>query len=510
MFQHFLQTSMKHNPIKNLFCFAFRYNKVADVTSPPPTHTEFANNNLDHVGTNISHLQAKLKAAAATTDTNKNKPGKTSNFTHQPQIGRFTLQTSQLPKPQLPERVIETKAAKTLANTNRKILASLQGDTDSSKEGSLTEDSGVGSHTSGGNYDNMQNIVNLESSPSARRSRNLGVVLTGNKFDVRDLDDGVMVESVGVPSLPSAFQQNTGLIRERKLEYQWHLNRDNRRKISVTSSEGFSDDFIEDRNERNAARAVPPAKTFLKQKPVSPFGSSSDDHDWTAGEAMADDVSCSFSSSDEKHSISDVIHNLAQASIAKTQAKTEGRSVLLSIEDPKFAALAAASNVSTLIQDETSPTDSLIGSYSESEELHKSKLNNRSSSDSKEKISITPPSPGTPTNASNSLSLSDGGKDFFVDDEIADQPALVFDDTLTNDNVQHSEEASTLMDSTPKMRRRSASAIKESPMPLRKKFLIHRSGSVDTLSPCESIASDDLMLDFEYSQSSGLEDLGER
>lgn len=36
-------------------------------------------------------------------------------------------------------------------------------------------------------------------------------------------------------------------------------------------------------------------------------------------------------------------------------------------------------------------------------------------------------SPGTPTNASNSLSLSDGGRDYF-DDEIADQPALVFND----------------------------------------------------------------------------------
>lgn len=509
---------------------------MADVTSPPPTHSEFANNNLEHVGNNISHLQAKLKA---TTDSNKNKPVKVSNFT-QPQISRFTLQTSQLPKPQLPERVIETKAAKTLANNSRKILATLHshGDTDSSKEGSLTEDSGVGSHTSSSNYDNMQNIVNLDSSPSMRRSskpRNLGVVLTGNTFDVKDLDDSSIVENVSLPPLPSAFQppQNTGLVRERKLEYQWHLHKDSRRKISITSSEGFSDDFAEDdnreryRNEKNASKVVPPVKTFLKPKPAfcesSPFGSSSEDHDWTAGEAMADDISCSFSSSDdgkerEKHSICHVIHNLAQASIAKTQAKTECRSVLLSIEDPKFAAVAAASNSSALLQDETSPTDSLIGSYSESDELQKSKLNQRSSSDSKdinEKLSFTPPSPGTPTNASNSLSLSEG-KDFFVDDEIADQPALVFDDTLTNDNntfnsiQQGSEGTSTLIDSTPKMRRRSASAIKESPLMLRKKFLVHRSGSVDTLSPCESIASDDLMLDFEYSQSSGLDDLGDR
>lgn len=477
---------------------------------------------------NISHLQAKLKGIAA--DGNKNKPAKVSNFTQQPQISRFTLHTSQLPKPQLPERVIETKTAKTLANNSRKILANLHshGDTDSSKDGSLTEDSGVGSNTSSGNYD-MQHIMNLDCSPLVRRNqkpRSLGVVVTGNKFDVKDFEDNSLVEDVSLPSLPSVAlaPQNTGIVRERKLEYQWNLNRDNRRKISITSSEGFSDDFSANdnrdkyQNERNVSRPVPPVKTFLKPKRTSPLDSSSDDHDWAAGEAMVDDMSCSFSSSDdgkerEKHSISYVIHNLAQASIAKTQAKT----VLLSIEDSKFAAVAAASTSGTLLQDETSPTDSLIGSYTESDEMHKNnKYNNRSSSDSKdinEKLSITPPSPGTPTHASNSLSLSDG-KDFFVDDEIADQPALVFDDTVTNDNntfnSKGSEGNSTLIESTPKLRRRSADNAKASPFTLRKKFLVHRSGSVDTLSPCESIASDDLMLDFEYSQSSGLDDLGDR
>lgn len=465
------------------------YNKIADITSPPPIHTEFAhnynnNNNLEQVESNISNLQAKLRATTATTtDTNKNKPSKvsssSSNFTQQQQISRFTLHTTQLPKPQLPQRVIETKTAKTLLNNSRKILDGLQGDaTDSSKEGSLTEDSGVGSHTSDSN---MQNIVNLECSPVVPR-RSLGVVVDGNRFDVRDCEGDV----VALPVLPSVLKK-TGIVEERKQEYQWNLNRDNRR-ISAD-------------DER---------KTFLKPKRIaSPFGCSSSD-DWTAGEAMADDISCSFSSSisDDKHSsISQVIHNLAQATIAKTQPKT----VLLSIEDQKFAAVAAATtNAGTLLQDETSPTDSLMGSYTESEE-HKHKHNKHSDSkDINEKLSFTPPSPGTPTHASNSLSLSDGGKDFFVDDEIADQPALVFDDTLTPDNNQTSEATSiTIVDSTPKTRRRSAE-IKESPLTMRKKFLIHRSGSVDTLSPCESIASDDMMMDFEYSQSSGLDDLNDR
>ena len=48
----------------------------------------------------------------------------------------------------------------------------------------------------------------------------------------------------------------------------------------------------------------------------------------------------------------------------------------------------------------------------------------RSSPDKK-----SPHSPGTPTNASNSLSLSEG-RDFLIDDEIADQPALIFEGTV--------------------------------------------------------------------------------
>lgn len=151
--------------------------------------------------------------------------------------------------------------------------------------------------------------MQMESSPLVRRK--LEVVLTGNTFDVRDLEENVAVDNVALPPLPNTLH-NTGIVKERKLDYQWNLNR---RKISATSSEGFSDEFAEDNRYHNEKNAV---KSFLKAKPVSPFGSSSED--WTAGEAMADDVSCSFSSTER--SIGDVIHNLAQASIAKP--KPEG------------------------------------------------------------------------------------------------------------------------------------------------------------------------------------------
>lgn len=82
-----------------------------------------------------------------------------------------------------------------------------------------------------------------------------------------------------------------------------------------------------------------------------------------------------------------------------------------------------------LLDDEIliSPVESI--SCSETEEIKKKFQHSLSDSkDINEKL--TPPSPGTPTNASNSLSLSDGKDDFLIDDDIADQPSLVFEDGI--------------------------------------------------------------------------------
>lgn len=106
----------------------------------------------------------------------------------------------------------------------------------------------------------------------------------------------------------------------------------------------------------------------------------------------------------------------------------------VAIEDMKFAQLTEAAG-DDLIDDETSPIDSLISD--DSDEIM-TKNNKKKINDSiKEKdildempiLDFTCPlSPISPTHASNSLSLSDGdvGRDFLIDDEIADQPALCF------------------------------------------------------------------------------------
>lgn len=110
----------------------------------------------------------------------------------------------------------------------------------------------------------------------------------------------------------------------------------------------------------------------------------------------------------------------------------------------KFAALTASLN-DILIDDETSPSDSLISSTA-SDDLGEKKSNNKiieAIKDAKEKdlndvspiFEVVSPM-GTPTHATNSFSFSDGdgGRDFLIDDEIADQPVLVLTDNHGNPN----------------------------------------------------------------------------
>lgn len=123
------------------------------------------------------------------------------------------MQSTQLPGPQS-IRMIESKTAKTLANTNKKISATAGGyhEDNSSKDGSLTEDSGVSSHISSNDVNNGHRVEHLDSSPtfgvrrnSHIKSRNLEVVISGNTFDVRDLDDLTDNCTPLLPQLPSAF-----------------------------------------------------------------------------------------------------------------------------------------------------------------------------------------------------------------------------------------------------------------------------------------------------------------
>ncbi|XP_015188874.1 PREDICTED: homeobox protein prospero isoform X2 [Polistes dominula] len=439
-------------------------------------------------------------------------------------VARYTLHASHLPLPQYAVRMSDTnsKIAKTVANQSRKISTGSKSSA-SSKEGSGTEDSGVSSHQScpgeserTDGYDYVDGAMTA-SRRSFGRGRNLKMVVSGKSFDVRDVgDDDSTVTEISVIPLPKCFASpnlNTGLVRERATQYQRIVNKDNRytssiTSMSTTSSEGYDEGLGEEKvyKDRSRTEKIPSIKSDFSLP-------SSDDPEYGHGEAMADEYS--LSSSDECHrsnsNSTQHIKTISDAAKNGNLPKSTLRSVLLTIEDPAFAAAAATSTA--LIDDETSPVDSLFDSPTASITQSDDKVSKKECVMERSGNTIDDDSPGTPTNASNSLSLSEG-KEFF-DDEIADQPGLIFDDNSVVAvetqsvaiNQVVTENSHTLVESITKSNIQSGKNSGISPFHGKR---ISRAGSVDTLSPCESIASDDLMLDYERSDASSTEDTHNR
>lgn len=190
--------------------------------------------------------------------------------------------------------------------------------------------------------------------------------------------------------------------------------------------------------------------------------------------------------------------------------------------DEKFAETIEATKNLAQLDDETSPSDSLVSS-TDSSDAPKKRTKDAKQNEEQDLEDITPElvedliSPGSPTHASNSLSLSDGGRDFLIDDEIADQPALMFSDKKHKNSLSQQDDFKTASEATPTLRDISAhgsikslnklqcfkSIIKsgQSSSPAVNRKSLERTGSLDTLSPCDSIASDDLMADFDLASS---------
>ncbi|KAK2576942.1 hypothetical protein KPH14_005558 [Odynerus spinipes] len=438
-------------------------------------------------------------------------------------VTRYTLQASHLPLPQYAVRMNDTnsKIAKTVANQSRKISTGSKSSA-SSKEGSGTEDSGVSSQQScPGEAERAEGYDYLDGSAAGRRSfgraRNLKMVVSGKSFDVRDVgDDDSTVTEISVIPLPKCFASpnlNTGLVRERATQYQRIVSKDNRytssiTSMSTTSSEGYDEGLGEEKvyKDRSRSEKIPSIKSDFSPP-------SSDDPEYGHGEAMADEYS--LSSSDEcqrSNSNCNSTQHIKQISDAAKNGnlpKSTLRSVLLTIEDPAFAAAAATSTA--LIDDETSPVDSLFDSPTASITQSDDKVSKKECLMERSGNTIDDDSPGTPTNASNSLSLSEGRE--FFDDEIADQPGLIFDDNsiaavdTQSVAISQVENSHTLVETITKSNIPPGKNSGISPLHGKR---ISRAGSVDTLSPCESIASDDLMLDYERSDASSTEDTHHR
>ncbi|XP_046601660.1 uncharacterized protein LOC107220946 isoform X3 [Neodiprion lecontei] len=511
-------------------------------------HGKLQTNRRVYTTTNNAPVVSKLRPSPVGSPYNHNNntlgggnEAQRSSYGQEP-ISKYTLHTSHLPQPQFAVRMnndSNSKTAKTAANQSRKI-STVSKCTSSSKEGSGTEDSGIGSQfgclgdESGGQARTVDYLDNSGGSPTIGRRggsggggggggggqhvrpRNLRMVVNGKSFDVRDVHDDSTVTEISVITLPKLFANvnlNTGLVRERTSHYQRVINKDNRYNdsVSITSSEGYDEGLGEEKGYKDRSRyeKVPSVKSDFSPP-------SSDDPEYGHGEAMADEYS--FSSSEECRANYNnaemkkamIIAASSQGKIAQNQVpKTNLRSVLLTIEDPAFA--AAAATATTMIDDETSPVDSLFDSPTASITQSDGKVSRKENVMEKSGNTIDDDSPGTPTNASNSLSLSEGRE--FFDDEIADQPGLTFDETVRVGhelqqtgivNNQVNENSYTLVESHPKTAARvHGKSVESSPMHGRR---ISRAGSVDTLSPCESIASDDLMLDYERSDASSYEE----
>lgn len=360
-------------------------------------------------------------------------------------VSRYTLHTSHLPLPQYPVRVSDanSKIAKTAANQSRKVSTSTFKGSGSSKEGSATEDSGVGSQAAcPDDNDRFRTLDYVDEGALRRRGvgrpRNLRMVVNGKSFDVRDVrDDDSTVTEISVIPLPKSFANvnlNTGFVRERATQYQRIVNKDNRytestTSMSTTSSEGYDEGCLSEEKvykDRSRSEKIPSIKSDFSPP-------SSDDPEYGHGEAMADEYSLSSSDDCQRSGTSSIQHIPTHAQTIVAGATKNGatsksslRSVLLTIEDPAFA--AAAATTTTLIDDETSPVDSLFDSPTASITQSDGKVSKKDEGHILERSDNTleDDSPGTPTNASNSLSLSEGRE--FFDDEIADQPGLIFDD----------------------------------------------------------------------------------
>lgn len=215
-------------------------------------------------------------------------------------------------------------------------------------------------------------------------------------------------------------------------------------------------------------------------------------------------------------------NNVASVENTNIDKPDRPKSFYNTLNETKFAEMALAGST-YLLDDETSPTDSLVSS-TESEEAaskqKKHKINEELQEKDIDEISPelemgSPISPGTPTHASHSLSLSDCGN--LIDDEIADQPALLFNSEahdLVDSLTSHKDKTDTptLMENTGSIRSlksqsKARSALQQAielslrtPLSLRK-AVMERADSLDTLSPCESICSDDLMMDFDIHSS---------
>ncbi|KAI8121354.1 hypothetical protein CVS40_7564 [Lucilia cuprina] len=525
------------------------------VSLPKPEFAVAISINATTPTTPASNSYVATQALGAGTRTREHSSGR-----HPVTVGQSSVHGAQR---------MDAKQAKHMTNSTRRTFSGSR--EISADSGIASLDMALDSSTSSG-----AGSVKRTSSPKRSRSRprNLQMVMNGRgRFEVKDLDDSLssesssIVEPLALPKLPAENQtvplplsglirSNTVLSRESyELRNSVAKHKENSAEtdakplhqaitnlISRQPSEEDSESVDEEKLhlDRSATEKGSKERQFkdintCSSKTSSP-GSSVISSWCNAGESLAanDFSNLSISSSEDTSlteplalNINDETDNAAKLDTTLAIFETEAdkferpKSFCDTLNETKFAEMALEGST-FLLEDETSPTDSLVSS-TESEEAackqKKHKMNEELQEKDIDEISpeldlASPLSPGTPTHASHSLSLSDCGN--LIDDEIADQPALLFNQDSQDGGAESGTsrrdrtDTPTLMESMGSMRasiNKSRSALHQAmelslrtPLSLRK-AVMERAESLDTLSPCESICSDDLMMDFDVASS---------
>lgn len=408
------------------------------------------------------------------------------------------------------------------------------------------------------------------------------MVMSGrHTFEVRDLEDSLREETIVVPlslpRLPSAFDSAAptdnvpnGLFRQdqqqRSTEMEPLKESIDEEKLlmdSTATEKSNKSGFFEE--EMEISKTMASSITTTAATTADSFTMKSINTSWSiAGESMMHESQ--LSTTKKTNTCSQMLDllseeatlnappSLADDSTAKPDAEdTENdvtlNDVLLDFNDdddeeptanePFESELEKYANNHNdpLLEDETSPSVSLLtSSFSkESTTAGVQPLQEVLEEDDQLEDTPEPDNIKSPTHTSNSNSMSDPGRDFLIDDEIADQPGLF--SSYKNGNFDHHKNSLSTVNNfpsdsflfpadsesveLPKAVSNDKALVKCSPLskhrqlqiksklsplfmhtsPIMKLRQVQRTESLDTLSPCDSIASDDLMMDFE-SQSS--------
>ncbi|XP_026286309.1 uncharacterized protein LOC113211966 isoform X2 [Frankliniella occidentalis] len=473
---------------------------------------------------------------------------------HGPAMAPGRPASSFLPRPGR-GRGLGAKDAKTAANIGtrgRAPIATCDDELMSSKDSSMNEDSGLGSQAVG-DTDTLHGVDILDISPGGARLRR---VAQSSRRSLREEDDdpNVITEIVPIAKMVSrASLRSLVSLGAQNPSPQRLSARGSPKSISaksVSSDEFHTDSSLfrgygEGLDDTTEAKVYIDGKTAEKRRSLNgrfmkDYGPEQDE-DWGQGEAMAE--------GEWKDEVNAVVVIDEEVCGEVQELRSSLGPVVAAAEVTKLADLVAGGG---LIEDESAPEDSLFSSSASSSDPEDSTSpakrsqagegrrkvrtkkkereakdevkdlikasckvsENSTCADKKGGHTLSPEGSGTP---SNSFSLSDG-RDFLIDDEIIDQPALTYHNKLHGDDselasITESAASLTLRESShhqalpsglARALKRAGSGAEGSPSLGRgdNTLRLARFGSMDSLAT-NSIDSEDLMMDFEDDADSG-------